>query len=118
MTSKRGESEKGNGFEHFLLPALQVNLSKVMKEQLQDDIGDYDDYSVPKLSSYGVLARECSGIDETLNWLRISMAARFEGIVEPFCFPDKSIGPDLMFFLRNLPMRCDCVLCKENSSTK
>ena len=102
MALKRGESEKGNGFEHFLLPAIQGNFSKVMIEQLKVDIGDFGDYSVPKLSSYGVLARECSGIDETLNWLSNSMDARFEGIVEPFCFPDESIGPDLMFFLRNL----------------
>jgi hypothetical protein len=72
-----------------------------LKAQLQSDIGDYGEFSVPRVSSYGVLARDCSeDIDGTLKWLRSSMMARFEGTVPPFCFPDIAIGPDMLFVLR------------------
>ena len=89
--------------QHFILPAIQKNFSKVLKAQLQNDIGDYGEFSVPRVSSYGVLARDCSeDIDGTLEWLRSSMKARFEGTVPPFCFPDTAIGPDMLFFLRTM----------------
>ena len=52
-------------------------------------------------SSYGVLARKTDTPEKTMQWLEDSIASTFEGQVPPFCFPDKAMGPDLLFFLRD-----------------
>jgi hypothetical protein len=52
-------------------------------------------------SAYGVLARACTEPADTILWLEASVEARFDGAVEPFCFPDELFGPDLVFFMRD-----------------
>mmetsp|Transcript_8093 Transcript_8093/g.11682 ORF Transcript_8093/g.11682 Transcript_8093/m.11682 type:complete len:183 (-) Transcript_8093:321-869(-) len=84
MALARGSSHLGDGFEHYMLPAIQQNFMDVLKEQLHNNSGDYDNFSVPKLSSYGVLARDCSAdIDRESLWKLVSKAwcLRFASLI-------------------------------------
>ena len=42
-----------------------------------------------------------TNIELTLEWLKESIEATFEGQVAPICCPDTSIGPDVIYLLRN-----------------
>jgi len=99
IASTGSESEKGNCFEQFVLPSIQARFSTVLASQLKDDLGDLEHYTVPKYSSYGVLALDCKTSLATMEWIKRAMASRFEGLVEPFCYPGTKFGPDVVFLM-------------------
>jgi hypothetical protein len=93
---------QGAAFEKLMLPAIQKRLPDILREQLQAPGDILKDFWVSSRSSYGVLALDCkTDISATIKWIEDATAATFEGQVPPFCYPDTSIGPDLMFLLWN-----------------
>jgi hypothetical protein len=93
---------QGAAFEKLMLPAIQKRLPAILREQLQAPGDILKDFWVSSRSSYGVLALDCkTDISATIEWIEDATAATFEGQVPPFCYPDTSIGPDLMFLLWN-----------------
>eukprot|EP00978_Attheya_sp_CCMP212_P019009 scaffold52711_cov63-Attheya_sp.AAC.2 len=93
---------QGAAFEKLMLPAIQKRLPDILREQLQAPGDILKDFWVSSRSSYGVLALDCkTDINATIKWIEDATAATFEGQVPPFCYPDTSIGPDLMFLLWN-----------------
>ena len=86
-------------FERVMLPGIQQKLQDLLVKQFPDD--DFAGYFVSSRSSYGVLA-SVSGADDvaaTVKWMQDAAGAKFEGLVPPFCYPDKHFGPDLVFLL-------------------
>ena len=97
--------EKGglkHAFEKVILPALQdkSRLGGILESQLSEK-NKFEGFSVSRLSSYGVLAKSCDKIQDTLEWIEDATSSWIEGTVPPFCYPDKHFGPDLMFLLWN-----------------
>jgi hypothetical protein len=101
---------QGHAFERVILPGLLRNREKVEEVALtmveKEDVLKVlpQNYYSGTRSSYGVLALDAydrnDPTSETLEWIDLSIKARFEGQVPPFCFPCESFGPDLLFLLR------------------
>ncbi|CAB9502644.1 expressed unknown protein [Seminavis robusta] len=91
---------QGEAFEKLLLPAIQKNFHNILREQHGTDVV-LTNKKVPHRSAYGVLARQCSHPEQTMQWIEDATTARVEGQVPPFCYPDTKIGPDLMFLMWN-----------------
>uniref|UniRef100_A0A7S2XMP4 Uncharacterized protein n=1 Tax=Attheya septentrionalis TaxID=420275 RepID=A0A7S2XMP4_9STRA len=104
LASSTSASEQGYRFEQFVLPSIQARFSTVMVSQLKENVDALEKlkgYTVPKWSSYGVLALKCDKSSATMGWIDRAMASRFEGLVEPFCYPDTLFGPDVVFLMRS-----------------
>lgn len=105
MTKNMAAQEDGGqdeAFEKLMLPAIPKRLPNILREQLEAHGDILKDFWVSPRSSYGVLALDCKNdISATIKWIEDATAATFEGQVPPFCYPDTSIGPDLMFLLWN-----------------
>jgi len=91
----------GEAFEKLMLPAIQKRFPDILQEQLNSKGGVLKNYWVSPRSSYGVLALNCTDISSTIKWIEDATAAKFEGQVPPFCYPDTSIGPDVIFLMWN-----------------
>lgn len=102
FASAKSPSEQGTAFEQFILPSIQQKFCEVLQQQAPKNMNDdFIGFDVPKWTSYGVLVLDVRGdVSKALTWVQQSMAARFEGTIAPFCYPDTKIGPDVLFFLR------------------
>ena len=103
---KQEEGGLGEAFEMLLLPGLLMEkkrLHKFVKSHLKDSGAlALEAYDVSTRSAYGVLCIDTRGeINRTIEWVKKSFNAKFEGQVAPFCYPDIHIGPDVLFLLRN-----------------
>lgn len=106
----------GDAFERLLLPGLLMEKRKLhdfVKSHVKDsDVSRLENYDVSVRSAYGVLCVDTSdNIEETIDWVKRSLEAKFEGQVAPFCYPDVIIGPDVIFLLRNRNNYEDFLAC-------
>jgi len=93
----------GNNFEVYSLPFIRSKFIKALQDGKlgvdPTDMGeDWTSKSTIGLSSYGVLALSTQTPAESMQWLENSIDSTIEGQVPPFCFPDQSMGPDLLIF--------------------
>ena len=98
----------GEAFERLLLPVLMqgrhTSLENHFKKQLEDsDAQQLWRFCVSTKSSYGVLSIDVGegneACEKTIDWIRGATNSTIEGQVPPFCYPDTSIGPDVMYLM-------------------
>lgn len=120
---RRQTSGQGHAFERLLLPAflrdggtMRDLANAQANAQQQALLGNifWSKLSNGTRSSYGVLSVDMEAkadkISATLDWIKASLEAKFEGQVPPFCFPVESFGPDIMFLLYD-ETYSDCRAC-------
>lgn len=98
------QTDKGTAFERFSVPYLMKNLETIIQAQVEPSKPDnpFQGFRVSEKSSYGVLVQSCKGsVNATLKWIREAAAARIEGAVPPFCWPDNYFGPDVLSLIFN-----------------
>ena len=95
------QDEKGTAFERFSVPYLMKNLQEIIQEQVKP-VNLFEGFRVSDKSSYGILVRSCKdSVRDTLEWITEAANATIEGMVPPFCWPDKYFGADALTLLWN-----------------
>ncbi|KAG7347259.1 hypothetical protein IV203_030626 [Nitzschia inconspicua] len=98
----------GEALQRVLLPVLMqgrhTSLENHFKKQLQDsDAQQLWRFYVSTKSSYGVLSIDVGegneAYEKTIDWICGATNSTIEGQVPPFCYPNTSIGPDVVYLM-------------------
>ncbi|MCG8429323.1 MAG: hypothetical protein MI754_18380, partial [Chromatiales bacterium] len=101
-SSSENASMSGFQFEKWVLPQIKGGFVDYVKSLKENDIKipqELDQDWTFGLTAYGVVVRKCTTPKETMEWIDQSLKSHISGSIPPFCFPDETMGPDLLALL-------------------